>query len=67
MLVHDHPQTEDITSSPDRVADALSKLRTDEELFSYRARIFSDGETRVLVLDYLHRPRSSSCKQAFER
>ena len=54
VLAHNYPRTEDIGHSPERIADALSELRTDGQLFSYRARIFSDGEVQVLVLDYLH-------------
>jgi hypothetical protein len=54
VLLHDYPRTEDVTHSPERLAEALSGLRTDGALFSYRARIFSDGDVRVLVLDYLH-------------
>ena len=54
VLLHNYPRTEDISRSRDRIAEAMSSLRTDGELFSYRARIYSDGEARVLVFEYLH-------------
>lgn len=54
VLLHNSPSTEDISGSHDRLAAALSALRTDGELFSYWACIYSDGEVRVLVLEYLH-------------
>lgn len=54
VIVHDYPESEDISAQPERITSILREVVDDYLLFHYTASVYSDGAERVLVFEHHH-------------